>query len=184
MILSGVRLILQGPKILFGKSGILYSCLMVIFMPVFPIITIMRERILDHASKTYQVSSHYLEQANVQMSQYISADLGLETIFQLFIQTLLLLSARSETRTILGMERLFDPEEEMLFMSPEFLLVISISGSLVSCVLCAITYERNFQEKGTFLCHIDCSNAPIHPVKHFSSNVFLHVILHTLLGPL
>ena len=134
MILSGVRLILQGPKILFGKSGILYSCLMVIFMPVFPIVTIMRERILDHASKTYQVSSHYLEQANVQMSQYISADLVLETIFQLFIQTLLLLSARSETRTILGMERLFDPEEEMLFMSPEFLLVISISGSLVSCV--------------------------------------------------
>ena len=81
-ILSTLRLVLNGPKVLFGKSGIIYWLAMVLCIPIYPIFLIMRESILVQASKSYKVSLSLLKDAKYHVSQFIQADLGLESHLQ------------------------------------------------------------------------------------------------------
>ena len=62
---------------------------------------------LSQASKIYEVSASQYAKSKEQMTKYVGADLGLETMYQTAIQLILVLLAKSETRTIQGLEVIF-----------------------------------------------------------------------------
>ena len=132
IVLSSIQFITNGH--LFKASSWLGKFGMIICLPIYPILIIMREKMLIHASKTYKISVNQIEEAKLGMAKFIHADIGLEAFYQLLIQTLLLFLARSETRTIFGMEKLFDENKSLYGISAETLLAYSIGWSLFSCV--------------------------------------------------
>ena len=68
----------------------------------------------------------------------------MEVVVQVTIQVLILLLARTETPTTGGLETIFD--QKVFGLDPYTLLVISISWSLLSCVLTLINLVA--MEKG------------------------------------
>ena len=115
--MSNLQLLCQGPQ--FGrKSGLWSWIIWICIQPVYPIIVILKEKMLNHMSKIYEVSGDQYAHAKEQMTKYVQAELGLETIYQTFLQLLLVLLAKSDTRTIQGLEMVFaDDHEEVLGMN-------------------------------------------------------------------
>ena len=134
ILLSILQLTIDGPNYVFDISSGIGKLLFVIFLPIFPILIITKDNLLQHASKTYKTLVNKLEEAKQSHSKFIHTDIGIEAFYQLLIQTILLLLARSETRTIFGMEKLFDENKSVYGISPDTLLVYSIGWSLFSCV--------------------------------------------------
>lgn len=133
LILSSLQLLSKGPKVLFGLTGKLQWMFMVVLIPVLPIFLILREAVLVQASKSYKISTGLLESTKKHVSQFIQADIGLESHLQIVVSTVLLLLAYSETRTITGMEVLFG-QESLFFLPPAAAIGISILWSLYSCI--------------------------------------------------
>lgn len=133
LLLSSLRLVTKGPEIIFGKTGPLYWLALISGILVHPIFLIMRETIYAHASKTYVVSESILTTTKYHVSQFIQADLGLETHFQVTMAAILVLLVNSETRTIVGLEKLFK-EDTIFFLPTQVALALSISWSLYSCI--------------------------------------------------
>ena len=86
---------------------------MILLTPIYPVFLTLKEDILAQASLTYKIPADQLEEAKYHVSQFIQGEVGLETHLQIIISLVLLLLANSATRTITGLEVLF--EEEMLF---------------------------------------------------------------------
>ena len=131
--LGSIKLFWEGPKILFGKKGPLYWILMVLTFPIYPVFLIMRNSILAHASKTYVVMVSLLTTTNYNVAQFIQIDLGLESHIQITITAILLLLANSDTRTIIGLEVLFQ-EETLFYLPTKVALGFSIAWSIFSCI--------------------------------------------------
>ena len=142
-------LLSNGPKTLFKASNWLGKFVMFICLPILPILILMKEKMLIHASKTYKISVNQFEEAKLSMNKFIHADMGLEAFYQLLIQTLLLFLARSGTRTIFGMEVLFDETKSFYGVSAETLLAYSIGWSLFSCVRSHMKGNELFFASGT-----------------------------------
>ena len=132
--MSNLQLLCQGPQ--FGrKSGLWSWIIWICIQPVYPIIVILKEKMLNHMSKIYEVSGNQYAHAKEQMTKYVQAELGLETIYQTFLQLLLVLLAKSDTRTIQGLEMVFaDDHEEVLGMNPTFIFALSTVWSIFSCI--------------------------------------------------
>ena len=145
-ILSTLRLVLNGPKVLFGNNGFMYWLAMVLCIPIYPIFLIMRESILVQASKNYKVSLNLLKDAKYHVSQFIQADLGLESHLQSVFAIVFLLLATSSTRTIVGFEVLFE-NQTTFYLPTKLALSCSILWSLYSCIgshLKGISKRRDF----------------------------------------
>ena len=106
---------------------------MVLASPFYPVLLTLRELMLVHASKTYQVSIQALESAKHHVSQFIQVNVGLEAHLQIVISTVLLLLANSRSRTVIGLEALFE-QETLFYLPPNLALTFSVSLSLYSCI--------------------------------------------------
>lgn len=106
---------------------------MIILIPIYPIFLIMKETMLEYASKDYEISINDLEEAKCHVYQFIQGDFGLESHLQIVISIILLLLARSETRTIIGLEVLFE-DETWFYLPTDLALGLSIAWSLYSCI--------------------------------------------------
>ncbi len=135
LLLSNLQLMSQGPQ--FGRRRTtLVWMIWICVQPVYPVIVILKEKMLHHMSKVYEVSASQYANAKEQMTKYVQAELGLETIYQTFLQLLLVLLAKSDTRTIQGLEMVFadDGTEEILGMNPTFIFAYSTTWSIFSCI--------------------------------------------------
>ena len=135
LILSNLQLMFQGPP---GDRRNAWTWLIwICIQPVYPIIVILKEKMLSHMSQIYQVSGDQYARAKEQMTKYVQAELGLETIYQTFLQLLLVLLAKSDTRTIQGLEMVFTDNQhngEFLGMDPTAIFVLSTMWSIFSCI--------------------------------------------------
>ena len=132
LLLSTFRLFRQNPEAIFG-SGFLGMCVMIVAAPFYPVLLHMRELMLVQACKANQVSIQALEFAKYHVSRFIQVSVGLESHMGIIISTLLILLTNSHTRTIVGLEPLFD-QETLFYFSPNLTLALSISLSLYSCI--------------------------------------------------
>ena len=96
-------------------------------------VLIVREAILDQASKTYKIPLKLLQSIKYHVAQFIQADLGLESHLQTVITTILLLMSVSQTKTINGLEELIW-NEKIFYLPTTAALVLSIIWSLYSCI--------------------------------------------------
>ena len=152
-ILCSIRILSKGPTVLLGRKGLLYWILMVVFIPFYPMLLFTSEALLEYANKTYKISANFMTNLKFHTSQFIQADLGLESHLQIVISLVLLLLAHSDTRTILGLEVLFDGEI-FLYLPTKFALAISILWSLYSCItshLKGVTKKREYSNNRSFL---------------------------------
>ena len=132
-ILSSFQIACRGPKVLFKNDGKAQWFATICMTPLYPIILVMYEAALIEASKTYVVSVNLVEHISAYASKLIHNDVGLESHLQLVLSVILLLLATSETRTITGVERIFQTDS-FFFISTEWVIVISTVLSLLSCV--------------------------------------------------
>ena len=133
LLLSTMRLLSKGPEVLFGGTKKLHWMATIILMPILPTILIMRETTLSHASHTFKVSTTILANVKYHVSQFIQADLGLESHLQVIISIILLLLSESKTPTVIGLKVLFE-RETMLYLPTSTAITFSIIWSLVSCI--------------------------------------------------
>ena len=147
---------------------------MLLLTPVYPVFLTLKEDILLQASLIYEISAHQLEEARYHVSQFIQGEVGLETHLQIIISLVLLLLANSATRTITGLEVLF--EEEILFYLPTNLaLALSIIWSLHSCVnshMKGISKRREYSTTKSFLIMLIFTMTSV-SVRVFSCILFL-----------
>ena len=174
LVLNGLNLCIKAPKVLFGRNIWLGRFLMLLVTPVYPVFFIMKEEILVQASLTYEVSSDELEDAKYHVSQFIQGEVGLETHLQIITSLVLLILANSATRTITGLEVLF--EGEMLFYLPtQFAMVLSTIWSFYSCVsshMKGISKKREYSTTKSFLIMLIFSMSSV-TVRVFSCILFL-----------
>ena len=133
LFLSTVQLLSKGPKILFGQTKMSYWFTMLSTILIYPMFLTMKEGMLVEASKTYEVDLDRLKDTKYHVSEFIQADLGLESHLQVTISIILLLLANSETRTITGLEVLFE-NESFFYLPTKVALGLSILWSLYSCI--------------------------------------------------
>ena len=106
---------------------------MIVLVPVYPFVLIIKEAIFVQASKTFEISVEVIEQTKLHVGQFFKVDLGLEAHMQIVLSVVLLLLANSETRTITGLEVLFG-QDTLFYLPPKTALGVSISLSLYTCV--------------------------------------------------
>ena len=122
----------QGPQ--FSRRTLFAWFIWICLQPFYPILVILKEKMLNQASKIYEVSASQYAKSKEQMTKFIGADLGLETMYQTAIQLVLVLLAKSETRTIQGLEVIFSDQNEVLGLNPTFIITISTMWSVISCI--------------------------------------------------
>ena len=154
LLLSSFRLYVQGPRTFIDFEGYWYiRILLIVTLPLYPAFLALKESILTYVSNTHKVSIDVLENVKYQVAQFIQADIGLESHIQIILSVVLLLLASSETRTITGLEVLFE-EETFFYMPTRLALTISISWSLVSCIKShfkGISKKRMYSTKSSTL---------------------------------
>ena len=157
---------------------------MVVLVPFYPMLLFTSEAMLEYANKTYKISPSFLTTIKYHISQFIQADLGLESHLQIVISLVLLLLAHSDTRTILGFEVLFDGEI-FLYLPTKFALAFSILWSLYSCIsshMKGIAKKREYSQTRSFLIMLLYTTASI-AIRVLSYILFLTPglgLLHTL----
>ena len=132
LMLGSLQLMCEGPQ--FGRRTSFAWFLWICIQPFNPILVILKEKMLSQASKIYEVSASLYAKSKEQMTKYVGADLGLETIYQTAIQLILVLLAKSETRTIQGLEVIFSDQKEVLGFNPTFIFTMSTMWSVFSCI--------------------------------------------------
>ena len=105
----------------------------ILVLPLYPLYIVMQELILTEASKEYVISVKLVEEAKFFSAQFTQVEIGLESHLQLIISITLLLLANSKTKTITGLEELFQ-KEKFFYLSTKLALTLSISWSLLSCI--------------------------------------------------
>ena len=136
MLLGSLQLLMKGPQILtdhFQKSGLLKKVGIILVLPFYPIYFKIQELMLTELSQDYTVSVSLLEEAKFYSAQFFQIDVGLESHLQLIISTTLLLLANSQTKTITGLEVLFE-KETFFNLNTKIVLGLSIAWSLFSCI--------------------------------------------------
>ena len=173
-ILSSLQIACRGPKVLFKKDGKTQWLATICIMPFYPIVMVMYEATLVEASKTYIVSVDVVENVSCYVSKLIHIDVGLESHFQLVLSIVLLLLGTSATRTITGVETIFQ-NDSFLFISTEVMFALSTVLSLFSCVrahLKGITKLQAYQTSKATLMMVTFSLASI-LLRVFSYALFL-----------
>ena len=97
-----------------------------IVSPILPIHLKLKEVTLLHFSQYYKIPIKKQEETKYHVSKFVQGDLGIEAHLQIIISIVLLILANSETRTITGLEALF--ESETLFFLPFF----------CACLICGV----------------------------------------------
>ena len=117
-------------------------------MPILPVFLIMYDGILMEASKTYKVSISLIGEVKYNVAQFIQGDLALESHLQVIISVVLLLLTNSNTRTIVGLDTLFD-NDTFLYLPTNLALALSILWSMYSCIRSHIKGIHKRQEHAT-----------------------------------
>ena len=136
MVLGSLQLLTQRPQALFvgfHERGLFKKIVMILALPIHPLYIIIQELALIEASKYYVISVKWLEDAKFFSGQFLQVDIGLESHLQLILSISLLLLASSKTRTITGLEVLFE-NENFFYLNTKLALTLSITWSLVSCI--------------------------------------------------
>ena len=172
-ILSSFQIVCRGPKAFFQKDGKLQWLATIFMMPFYPIVLVMYEATLVEASKTYIVSVKLVENVSSYVSKLIHNDVGLESHLQLVLSISLLLLAISPTRTITGVETIFQ-SDSFFFISTELVIILSTVLSLFSCVrahLKGISKIQAYQTSKSTLLMVTFSLASI-TIRVFSYVLF------------
>ena len=151
--LSSLRLVSKGPQILFGSKKLIAWLGLIVVFPVYPFVLITYESVLEEANKYYEVPSDMLETTKLHVSEFIQADVGLESHLQIVLSTILLLIAYSNTKTVNGLEALFE-QEAIFYLSPILALAVSVAISLYSCIsshIKGITKKRDYWTTKSYL---------------------------------
>ena len=151
LLLGCLQLLKEAPRAMshnFQNSGIFKKLAMILLLPFYPIYFKIQEVLLKEASKEYVISVSSLEKVSYYSAQFFQIEIGLESHLQLIISITLLLLASSQTKTITGLEVLFE-KETFLYLNAKLALVLSISWSLVSCVKSHITGISKQREHST-----------------------------------
>ena len=144
--LSSLRLVSKGPQILFGSNKLIAWVGLLLVSPVYPFVLITYDSVLEEANNDYEVPSELLETTKLHVSEFIQADVGLESHLQIVLSTILLLIAHSNTKTVNGLEALFE-QEAIFYLSPILALTVSVAISLYSCIsshIKGITKKREY----------------------------------------
>ena len=145
-----------------------------IVSPILPIHLKLKEVTLLHFSQYYKIPIKKLEETKYHVSKFVQGDLGIEAHLQIIISIVLLILANSETRTITGLEALF--ESETLFYLPNSLaLSFSIALSLWSCVtshMKGIFKRRSYSNPKYFLSLLTFTSSSI-ALRVFSCILFV-----------
>ena len=118
---------------MFGKTNLIDKFVLSVAWPIYPMFLTVRETILAEASKKYVIMIGSLDNAKLYLSHFIQADLGIESHLQITISAILLLLVRSQTRTIIGFEVLFE-KETFFYLPTKVAIYFSITWSIYSCI--------------------------------------------------
>ena len=140
-LIGGLRLAYDSPNIIFGQkvfktknNRILYSIAIIVMSPFHVAILFLKKSYYE-----VQLLKHPLnrklnekwENVKYHLCQHIRMELGLETIFQLSGQLILLFYALTETGTYEGLDQIFKEDSTQLLSL--LLLTLSSVWSFVSC---------------------------------------------------
>ena len=124
------------PKLIsvhFHDRSILKKVAVILAIPFYPIYFKIQEVLLNDAREDHIIPVSLLEDAQSYSARFFQVDIGLESHFQLIISISLLLVANSQSKTITGLEVLFD-KETFFYMNTKLALALSITWSLISCI--------------------------------------------------
>ena len=145
-----------------------------IISPFLPMHLKLKEVALFYFSKCYKIPIKKLEDTKYHVSKFVQGDLGIEAHLQIIISIVLLILANSETRTVTGLEALF--ENETLFYLPNSLaLSFSITWSLWSCItshMKGIFKRRSYSNPKYFLSLLTYTSSSI-ALRVFSCILFV-----------
>ena len=148
MLLGLLQLLQHGPSHHFQDSGIMKKVAMFLLLPFYPIYFKIQEVLLKEASKEYFISVKSLEETMYYSAQFFQVEIGLESHLQLVISITLLLLANSQTNTITGLEVLFE-KETLFYLNAKLALILSISWSLISCIISHIKGISKLRQHST-----------------------------------
>ena len=135
-MLGCVQFLTQRPQSLsisFQGGGLFKKLAMILVLPLYPLYIIIQDLILTETSKDYAISVTLMEEAKFFSAQFLQVEIGLESHLQLILSITLLLLASSKTKTITGLEVLFE-NENFFYLNTKLALLLSISLSLLSCI--------------------------------------------------
>ena len=143
--LAGLRISTQCPSIIFGskskeepiKYGVLTFCL----TPILRLLISLKLHIF-HLMERLNLANENLYKKKSELKYHLrnmeKLELGLETIYQLSLQLVLLLNAVSETRTNHGLNVVFGTEEN----TSSFKLALLALSIMWSCVSCSLSHLK------------------------------------------
>ena len=142
-LFGGIRLAIRAPEVIIGTSytnatrlkKFMYQGMVIFFYPFLSGWLYLRKAYIDNLiswTPTKRPLVILRDKICFELKQFVKLELGLETIFQLFGQFLLLFNAATATRTGDCFNQIFD---ESTTIDATFFLVLSIMWSLKSCVL-------------------------------------------------
>ena len=145
-LLGGLRLAYDSPDVIFGQkvfknksSRLLYSIAIILMSPFHVAFLFLKQSYYE-----VQLLKHPLdkkcnekwENVKYHLCQHIRMELGLETIFQLSGQLILLFYALTETGTYEGLDQIFKKDSTKilsLVIDATFILTLSSAWSFISC---------------------------------------------------
>ena len=137
--LSSLRLLLNNVDVWKqGKKWVYNILIGLLLLPFIPVILLCYENIttlkLEHGklAKLNTYCDQY-KRIKAQTSKFIRTELGLETLLQMSFALVLLLYARSSTRTLSGLEAIFD-KNAVLGMDPLVVATLGVLWGVVSTV--------------------------------------------------
>ena len=166
MWMSSLQLAINNPYLIFhfmGKSAkrikkivMIFFC---IFSPINPILLIFNhQEAKENArirakqySDTDNASEHFenCKMIKTDLVEFLKLDLGLEVVYQVSLQIILLLLTQTKTPTVAGLESFFAQDSYLgLPLKPETILIISVTWSLKTCIFLHLKTIR--VEKGFF----------------------------------
>ena len=153
--LGGLRLALDSPNVIFGqkvfkntRNRFLYSFAIILLSPFHVAILFLKlsyyeTQLLKHPLD--KKLNEKWENVKYHLCQHIRMELGLETIFQLSGQLILLFYALTETGTYEGLDQIFKKDSTKVLSL--LILTVSSAWSLISCStsnLKALTSQREY----------------------------------------
>ena len=141
-LIGGLRIAYSSPDIIFGqrvyknkKNRIFYSFLIILTSPFHNAVLFLEKSYYElHFQKNpwdKELNVKW-EKVKFHLNQHIRMELGLETLFQLAGQLILLFNSLTETGTYQGLDRIFRDGSEVTTLSL-MLLTISSAFSFISC---------------------------------------------------
>lgn len=139
LLLAGIRISIQCPNIIFGdadsenNNSVKNGCITFCLTPLLRLLMSLKLHTFYLIEKLgLDTKGLYKQKSNIKyhLRQMDKLELGMETIYQLCIQLILLFNALSETRTSEGFSSIFEDGQNVW---SSILLSFSISWSFISC---------------------------------------------------